>query len=149
MDKLEVASATEQMEFVELQHQKGYSQMIIKGAVVLLFSLISFTLIIVGRVQSEQYVLGVKRAVGATRLQLFFDLSLQNFILIQLGAAASMIIYKLIFSLISAEIMGLFDLKVICQTEALCIAMTLAVTAVAFIPILKQPVCNMFKASDK
>lgn len=51
------------------------------GLIVLLFAVISITMIIIGKTMDEQYVLGVKMSVGATGSRVFFETFLQNSIL--------------------------------------------------------------------
>lgn len=120
-----------------------------KSSVIILFSLISFTLIITGRILNEQYVLGVKSAVGATRFQLFLDLMFQNFLLIQIGAAITMAAYQVLVMINDSDIFGLFDGTVIGIVEIVCAVMALIATAVAFIPILRCPVTKLFRNSQE
>lgn len=118
-----------------------------KSSIILIFSLVSFTLIIVGRILNEQYILGVKTAVGATRFQLFLDLLFQNFLLIQIGAAITMFGYQCMVLINDSDNFGLFDGTVISCVEIVCVAMALFATAIAFIPILRQPVAKLLRNS--
>lgn len=119
-----------------------------KSSVILVFSLISFTLIIAGRMLNEQYVLGVKTAVGATRFQLFSDLLFQNFLLIQIGAAITMFAYQCMVMINDSETFGLFDGTVVGSIEMICVLMSLFATCVAFIPIVRCPVMELFRNSQ-
>lgn len=119
-----------------------------KSSVVLFFSIIGFTLIIAGRVLNEQYVLGVKTAVGATRFQMFLDLLFQNFLLIQIGAAITLLIYKGLYMVNDSDSFGLFDETVVAQIELICVAMAMFATCTAMIPILRQPVTELFRGSQ-
>lgn len=157
--KSDIRSAVERVQYVEsaadseVPMMKQYEEYITKdfkqSSVILLFSIISFTLIIAGRMLNEQYVLGVKTAVGATRVQLFFDLLLQNYLLIQIGAAITLLAYQCLFMINDSEEFGLFDGTVVGIVEIACVAMTLFATCIAFIPILRQPVNALFRSSQE
>lgn len=152
-----VRSVAEQTMFVssgadsEVPMLERYQELITKdfkkSLVILLFSLISFTLIIAGRMLNEQYVLGVKAAVGATTFQLFSDLLFRNFLLIQTGVAITLLVYRYLFLLNDSDSFGLFDGTVVAITEIICFLMTLFATCVALIPILKKPVTELFQNS--
>lgn len=153
----EVRNSAEQTQFVSLavddeavlhkSFKEYMSEAFKKSSIVLLFSIIGFTLIMVGRMISEQYILGVKTAVGATRVQLFLDSLFQNYLLIQIGAAIALLIYKCLFVINDSDSFGLFDGTVIAETEIVCIVMTLFVTGVGFVPILRCPVSELFRKS--
>lgn len=153
-----VRSTTSQMLFVssgadsEIPMLERYQELITKdfknSFVILLFSLISFTLIIAGKMLNEQYLLGVKTAVGATKFQLFLDLLFRNFLLIQTGVAITLLAYQYLFLLNDSDSFGLFDGTVVAITEILCFLMTLFSTCVALLPILKRPVTELFQNSQ-
>lgn len=143
-DKREVLTAVAAQTDLENRVSEIYKQKLIVGAIITIFSIISFILIIMGRIFNEQYVLGVKTAMGATKGQLFWDLVMQNFILIQIAAIIAMACsYYANKSASSAE--GSFGGFVVAVVEILCVVITLIITSAAFIPFVKKPVTEMFR----
>lgn len=147
VDKLDCRTAISAQEELISRVEEMFNKKLLLGAVVALFSMLSFTLIIAGKTLNEQYVLGVKTAVGATKGKLFWDLALQNFILLELASCLAMPASAFLSSSTPA-FEGLFGPPVIMATEILCIVMTFLITAAAFIPFFKSSVCDLLKNSN-
>lgn len=60
-------------------------QNLLLGFFVLLFGIISFIFIIAGKVAEEEYSIGVKMAIGASKNTVFFELFIQSILLIMIG----------------------------------------------------------------
>lgn len=146
ISKHSLLTAAEAQADLKQRVSANYKQKLIIGAVITIFSVISFILIIMGRIFNEQYVLGVKTAMGATKGQLFWDLIVQNFILIQLSAIIAMA-FAYFSETGASEATASFGGMVIAAVEILCVIITLIITTAAFIPILKKPVTEMFRSS--
>lgn len=147
IDSMSVRSAVECQEDLVNRVTVIFKRNMLVGSIITLFSIISFTLIIIGKVINEQYVMGVKTAMGATKGQLFIDLILQNFILIQIAAIIAMALSQVVISLLPG-LNGLFGSAVIAATEALVAVLTLLITTTAFIPFIRKPVAEMFRSSN-
>lgn len=146
IDSMSVRSAVECQEDLVSRVTVIYKRQMLIGSIITLFSIISFALIIIGKVINEQYIMGVKTAMGATKGQLFIDLVLQNFILIQTAAIIAMALSQVVISLLPG-LKGLFGGMVVAAAEALVIVLTLFITATAFIPFIRKPVTEMFRSS--
>lgn len=147
IEKIDLHTAAEAQEDLLSKVGDMYKQKLLLGAVMLLFSMISFALIIAGKTLNEQYVLGVKTAMGATKGQLFWDLALQNFILIEIASILAMLFSSILSQLIPG-LDGLFGGPVVIAIEALCVVITFFITAAAFIPVCKGSVCDLLKNSN-
>jgi hypothetical protein len=66
------------------------------GLIVLLFAVISIIMIIVGKTIDDQYVLGVKMAVGASGTRVFLESFLQNSILMIIALAIDFLLFPIV-----------------------------------------------------
>lgn len=139
VDPLQMLTAVEAQENYTQRGNASIKRQLAVNSVIALFSIISFTLIIVGKVLGEQYGIGVKTAMGATKGQLFWELTLQNFILIEIAAVIAIFLSCGMISLVP-NFNGLFGGEVVISTEILAVLLTFIITAVAFIPILNRPI---------
>lgn len=144
IDELQMLTAEEFQADYFRRGDAIYKKQMIIGVVIALFSVISFALIIVGKVFNEQYIVGVKTAMGATKGQLFRDLVLQNFILIEIASVIAMILSSVMMSFVPG-MDGIFDGTVVLAVELLDVVLTLLITAMAFIPVLRKPVTEIFR----
>lgn len=147
IDKIDLRTAVCVQEELFSRVADIFKQKLLLGAVAAVFSMLSFTLIIAGKALNEQYVLGVKTLMGATKSQLFLELLLQNFILIEIASVIAMTVSAVVIRAASG-FEALFDGSVITAAEALCVLMTFFTTSAAFIPLLKGSVCDLLKNSN-
>lgn len=147
IDELQMMTGEESFADYVKRGDAIYKKNMIIGLIIALFSVISFALIIVGKALNEQYIVGVKTAIGATRGQLFSDFALQNFILIEIASVIAMLISAGMITLLPG-MNGLFGLNVVAMVELLDIALTLLITSMAFIPVIRQPVTQLFRNSS-
>lgn len=117
---------------------------LLTGLAVLLFAAVSFVLIVVGKMLDDQYVTGVKMAVGATKRQIFADLFTQNAVLITAAIVIDFLVVPLA-PMVLTKFSLLLDWKVVLLTICVGFIFALIVTLIVAMMFLSQNVSELLR----
>lgn len=110
---------------------------IILGLFVLLFGIISFIFIIAGKVSEEQYSIGVKMSLGASKGMIYIELFLQNLILILSAVLIDIICFPLVKRLLP-QLGFIIDWKVILGMIIIGLSTAFLVTGIILEATMKK-----------
>lgn len=123
-------------------------QNLLLGFFVLLFGIISFIFIIAGKVAEEEYSIGVKMAIGASKNTVFFELFIQSVLLIMTSIILDLLCFPIIQNKIS-QLGFMLDWKVVLIMIGIGFVLAFAVSGIIFqILIRKKAVCELLKGGS-
>lgn len=103
----------------------------------MLFGIISFIFIIAGKVSEEQYSIGVKMSLGASKGMIYIELFLQNLILILSAVLIDIICFPLVKKLLP-QLGFIIDWKVILGMIIIGLSTAFLVTGIILETTMKK-----------
>lgn len=137
MKLIDVMSASEGQQMLLDSAKSSISKDIILGLFVLLFAICSFIFIIAGRVAQEQYSIGIKMAVGASKGMIFIDLLIQNMILILIAVSTDIVSFPLV-KIVMPQFGFIIDAKIMTVMFITGVLLAFIATGTIFAKLIKK-----------